>query len=89
MFFEGKVNQDMDLHRKNVDTKKQTKLTKPLYPDLPRCEILVLTAVWIFGIGYSNYHVYLASKSKLCFVNTYLIIFASISDCLYVCHSQK
>jgi hypothetical protein len=47
-----------------ANDEKRTKLAKRLYPNLATWEILLWTAGWIFGVGYSIYHVYLASKSK-------------------------
>ena len=41
---------------------KRTKLAKRLYSSLAIWEILLWTAGWVFGVGYSIYHVYLASK---------------------------
>lgn len=45
-----------------ANDEKRTKLAKRLYPNLATWEILLWTAGWIFGVGYSIYHVYLASK---------------------------
>ena len=47
-----------------ANDEKRTKLAKRLYPNLATWEILLWTAGWIFGVGYSIYHVYLASKRK-------------------------
>ena len=62
---------NLELHvviwRKKIimaNDEKRTKLAKRLYPNLATWEILLWTAGWIFGVGYSIYHVYLASKRK-------------------------
>ena len=52
-----------------ANDEKRTKLAKRLYPNLATWEILLWTAGWIFGVGYSIYHVYLASKQQ--FMNVF------------------
>ena len=47
-----------------TNKEKSARLAKRLYPSLATWEILLWTAGWIFAVGYSIYHVYLASKSK-------------------------
>lgn len=43
---------------------KERRALRKLYPSLPTIEISVYTAIWIIGVGYSIYNVYLASRRK-------------------------
>ena len=43
---------------------KSARLRRRLYPSLATWEIVLWTGCWIFGVGYSTYNVYLASKRK-------------------------
>lgn len=44
------------------DNKEKTRVSKRLYPSLATWEISIWTASWLFGVGYSIYHVYKASR---------------------------
>ena len=47
-----------------MDIVHRSKLAKRLYPSLSTLEITIWTVIWLFGAGYSIYHIYIASERR-------------------------
>ena len=61
---EGESTQSSSSSSSKDDPYPKFRASRLIQPNLSTLEISVWTSLWVLGVIYSSYHVYLASRSK-------------------------